>query len=77
MARNRPQPIELPVFQFFANVGNAAFDGEGRGPEIVRLLRDAADRIEREGVPWGFQTLRDVNGNDVGRFGPARMTFAN
>lgn len=46
---------------------NAAFDN-GPGPtEAVRLLREAADRLEREGVEDGqVKRIRDVNGSNVG-----------
>ena len=43
------------------NTDNAAF--EEPGLEIARILRDAADKVERG--TWGF-ILRDYNGNKVG-----------
>ena len=36
--------------------------------EIARILRVAAARVETESVDC-FLTIRDFNGNDVGRFG--------
>jgi len=47
---------------------NAAFDGEDRGPEIARILRVLANRLEqRGGVDAGAEwTIYDINGNHVG-----------
>ena len=45
---------------------NSAFEGEGRGDEIARILRGAADRIEGNDSPEQFN-LHDANGNTVGR----------
>ena len=46
--------------------GNAAFSPDPSF-ELARILRDLADRVERDGsVPDGLP-LRDVNGNTVGR----------
>jgi hypothetical protein len=46
---------------------NAAFDYEGAASEIARIMREAAARIERDGMahPAGI-VLRDVNGNRCG-----------
>jgi hypothetical protein len=44
---------------------NAAFQGSQGIPEIVRLLRDVAKKIEDEGL--GDIAIMDVNGNCVGR----------
>ncbi len=52
--------------------GNAAFndpDGiNGRGPEVARILRDAARRIENLNFPDADEPfpLFDINGNVVG-----------
>jgi len=43
---------------------NAAFE-EAPGHELARIIETAAVRV-REGVHWG--KLRDINGNQVGRF---------
>lgn len=50
---------------------NAAFDGESCGPELARILRDLAGRIEeyraeefQQGDGW---RALDSNGNVVGR----------
>lgn len=50
------------------DTANAAFDGEQRGPEIARILRKMADRLEARGdCVSGFEwVLYDVNGNHVG-----------
>lgn len=47
---------------------NAAFEDDPR-PELARILRVIADKVEQSGneIGW-FQTVRDINGNDVGRF---------
>jgi len=49
--------------------GNAAFESENKGPELARILREIADRTEREGQPrrgdsWA---IFDANGNRVGK----------
>lgn len=44
--------------------GNAAFEAD-RDHEVARILREAADRIERADH-YGEFTLRDYNGNRVG-----------
>lgn len=48
---------------------NAAFDDDAR-PEIVRILREIAAEIESNEPDELFpnRTIRDVNGNDIGRF---------
>lgn len=38
------------------------------GSELARILRDTANRLERDGISGFFETLYDANGNDVGRF---------
>lgn len=54
------------TFTLKFDMDNAAF--EGGDFEVVRILRAIADRVEREGVPSHYQTVRDANGNDVGRY---------
>jgi len=44
---------------------NAAFEGDNGRPEVARLLRQAADRIEA-GDDIGRS--HDINGNGCGRF---------
>jgi hypothetical protein len=53
---------------------NAAFCDDGdatassAAPELARILREIADKIE-SGAQYDFsQTIRDINGNDVGRY---------
>lgn len=45
------------------DLGNAAFEGEARPAEVVRILRGVADRVE-QGHDEGL--VHDVNGNKVG-----------
>jgi len=45
--------------------GNAAFEGDERNPEIVRILRSVAADIEA-GTKCGMWPLRDINGNRCG-----------
>ena len=45
---------------------NAAFD-DAPESEIARILRDIADKLESDGASGFFETIRDINGNDVGR----------
>ena len=51
------------MFELTLETDNAAFDEPA--PEIARLLREAATMVERGALA---HTLRDVNGNTVGRF---------
>jgi len=60
------------TFTLKVDCDNAAFEDDP-APELARILREVADGIE-SGEPrfagwqgW-FQTIHDVNGNDVGRF---------
>lgn len=46
-------------------MGNAAFDPEGRNEELGRILRDIGRRVEG-GDTQG--TCRDYNGNVVGQW---------
>jgi hypothetical protein len=39
--------------------------------EIARLLREAADRIEPDGLLSGTRVLVDINGNTCGSWGVA------
>lgn len=52
------------TFTVIIETGNAAFDDGNRGNEVARILRAAADKVER-----GLDSiaLRDYNGNVVGR----------
>lgn len=53
------------VFRLEIECENAAFDANPL-PEIARILREAADRVDRASAAAG--NLRDSNGNKVGRF---------
>lgn len=58
-------------FRLYVTMDNDAFEeSEGGCEELARILRHTADRMEqgRDDFHW-YQTLRDVNGNDVGRAG--------
>lgn len=62
-------------FTVSINCNNAAFaDNDyptyaSAAPELARILRVIADQIE-SGVQYDFlKTIRDINGNDVGRYG--------
>ena len=58
-------------FRLWIHTDNAAFyDADDYAPrhEIARILRKVAEHVE-QGEPIGkYQTIHDVNGNDVGRF---------
>lgn len=58
------------TFTLYVRTDNSAFD-ETTTPahEVARILREIADTIEKdESIPWHFVTIRDINGNDVGRY---------
>lgn len=46
---------------------NAAFEGD-KTPEIARILRELADKLERKGLPDRGEVWKvmDINGNSVG-----------
>ena len=57
------------------NCGNAAFADEAgnvipdtAAPELARILRHIADRVEASTDFDWFKSIYDVNGNDVGRY---------
>lgn len=54
-------------FTIAVHTDNEAFDPDP-APELVRILRKIADRVEREGFSGFFETIHDVNGNDLGRY---------
>lgn len=69
MARVPPQDNTAPRFRLHLNMDNDAFTGDPRN-EIARLLRETANRIlagSPDAIHW-WQTIRDINGNDVGSF---------
>lgn len=51
---------------------NAAFDeppnGMGAAPEVARILRKIASQLDAWDGYDKFQTILDINGNDVGRW---------
>lgn len=53
---------------FRLNTDNVAFHPADNGvSEVVRILRDLAQRIKRDGLPGERPVgLRDINGNRVG-----------
>jgi hypothetical protein len=57
------------VAKFMLNLtcDNDAFADDPR-PELARILRNIARHIERGEEIRNFQTVRDICGNDVGRF---------
>lgn len=56
------------MFTLKIDTENAAFD-DGQTDEIARILRKIADEVEHGGYyPGQSQTVRDINGNDVGRY---------
>lgn len=58
----------MAVFTVKFDTDNAAFEDGQRDSEIVRILLSIAARIERDGCSGFCETIRDANGNDVGRF---------
>ena len=54
------------TFQLYIDTDNAAFDPPE--PELARLLRKVADRVESGETITHYLTIFDANGNDVGRF---------
>ena len=55
------------AFKLAIDTDNDAF-GDEREREVASILRDVAERLET-GEPFApnYETLRDINGNDVGR----------
>jgi len=54
-------------FTVVIHVGNDAFEPDP-APELARLLRAIADRVEQGEDCSHYLTIFDLNGNDVGRF---------
>ena len=59
----------MPRFNLAMTCDNDAFAEDLTG-EIARILRETAARVERDGMADAdfYQTIRDANGNDIGRF---------
>lgn len=53
-------------FKLNFTTDNAAF--ENLEDEVLYILRETANRIERAGLSSVCETIRDSNGNDVGRY---------
>lgn len=57
------------MFTLSIHTDNAAFDGDDMRPELARILRAVADRIESGNVDaYTDYAAKDVNGNTVGTF---------
>lgn len=57
------------VFRLVINsLDNEAFSDGNEAFEIARILRVCATRIENGEYGFPSETIRDVNGNDVGRY---------
>lgn len=54
-------------FRIIVDTGNAAFDPDA-GPELARILRVVAERVQAIGCDDVDQPIYDVNGNKVGFF---------
>ena len=62
------ETTETQIFRLTIRCGDDALaDSATDGHELARILRDIADKVEG-GAPWAYQTVRDINGNDVGRY---------
>lgn len=58
----------MSKFVMYFSTDNAAFD-ESPAREVSRILSEIAEKIEsQDAVPDYFQTIRDINGNDIGRY---------
>lgn len=57
-------------FQLYIRTDNDVFSDDVPlgGGEIARILREIADKVEKDGCPYHFTTIHDKNGNDVGRY---------
>jgi len=58
----------MAVFTLKFDTNNAAFDGDDLAPEIARILRSIADKVEHVALSGFCETARDINGNDIGRY---------
>ena len=62
------------IFKLYIKCDNAAFsDGGGAShdaaaPELARILREIANKIESGNSFDTFKTIRDINGNEVGAY---------
>lgn len=58
---------QCDTFRLYIRTDNDAFADDPR-PEIARILRDIANRVESGDDYHHYRTIFDINGNDVGRF---------
>lgn len=59
----------MATFTVKIDTENAAFDDGNRDAEISRILSGIAGAIGAGGIAQGMsQTIRDINGHDVGRW---------
>lgn len=60
----------MTEFHLRINTGNAAFADGDHGPELARILRRIADRLESAGsIPDGIDgNVTDINGNRCGYY---------
>ena len=56
----------MTTFKLYIRTDNAAFDGSPN-IETARILRKIATRLENGEEFHFYETLFDINGNDVGR----------
>lgn len=60
------------------DLDNAAFEGDNCVPEIAYTLREIANSLDMGEYYNGHSyTIRDINGNDVGRYKLQRDTDEN
>jgi hypothetical protein len=65
MTQTLDSEISTPGLTLAIETGNAAFE-DYPGPELARILRNLASRLERGDVLDGTRPLFDRNGNRVG-----------
>ena len=56
------------MFSLTIETETAPFSNGNREREIVRILREAANRIESGGMPSHHRAVRDSNSNIVGHY---------
>ena len=57
----------MPNFTVNISCDNASFTPDP-APEITRILQNITLRIQRDGLSGFYETIFDLDGNDVGRF---------
>lgn len=76
MSRRKTPPVTKRAYQLHVRAEDDSMQSDPAG-ELRQILADLLVRMQREGAPEAFWTIRDSNGNDVGRFGPTTMEFLN